>query len=115
MARKKDSKDYPLELKREAIRLFYEEGWTKAEITRQLAIRDPRRVGNWLWQFRRDGEAMFQRRKPGRPSKQQDQVAYIAQLEMENELLKKFHTELRAVLRERRNIGVSKRKKDDTP
>jgi len=34
MARKKGSKDYPVEMKRDAIRLFFEEGWTKAEITR---------------------------------------------------------------------------------
>ena len=114
MARKKGSKDYPVKLKQEAIRLFFDEGWTKDDITAHLGIRDPKRVGNWLWQFRRDGEAMFQSRKPGRPPKASDQAAYIAQLEMENELLKKFHTELRAVLREKRNIGASKRKEDDT-
>ena len=115
MARKKGSKDYPIELKREAIRLFFEEGWPQAEITAHLSIRDPKRVKNWLWQFRKRGEAMFQPGRRGRRPTGQDQTAYIAQLEMENELLKKFHTELRAVLRERRNSGVSKRNEDDTP
>jgi transposase len=111
MARKKGSKDYSVEIKREAIRLFFEEGLTKAEITKQLKIRDPERVGNWLWQFRKQGEGMFSKVRTGRPPKQEDQAAYIARLEMENELLKKFHTELRKVLREQRNIGASKRSK----
>jgi DNA-binding transcriptional regulator LsrR (DeoR family) len=44
MARKKGSKDYPLEVRQEAIRLFYEEGLTRAEITQRLNIRDPNRV-----------------------------------------------------------------------
>lgn len=114
MARKKGSKDYPAELKREALRLFFEEGLSKAEIARLLKIRDPHRVGNWLWQFRKEGQAMFQRHKPGRPPKREDQAAYIARLEMENELLKKFHTELRKVLREQRNIGASKKKPGDS-
>ena len=46
MARKKGSKDYPLETRREAIRLFYEEGLTRAEVTRKLGIADPKRVSN---------------------------------------------------------------------
>jgi len=114
MARKKGSTDYAVELKREAIRLFFEEGWTKAEITQKLSIRDPQRVGNWLWQYRREAEAMFQRRKSGRPRKREDQAAYIARLEMENDLLKKFHIELRKVLREQRNIDASSKTTDDT-
>ena len=59
MARKKGSTDYPVDMKREAIRLFFEEGWTKAEITAHPAIRDPERVGNWLWRYRKEGKAMF--------------------------------------------------------
>ena len=114
MARKKGSKDYPVELKREAIRLFFEEGWTKSEITEHLSIRDPKRVGNWLWRYRKEGEAMFLRKRSGRPPKQESQEAYIARLEMENDLLKKYHTELRKVLRERRNSGASNTSLDDT-
>jgi DNA-binding transcriptional regulator LsrR (DeoR family) len=44
MSRKKGSKDYPLEMRREAIRLFYEEGLSREEITEGLGIRDPQRV-----------------------------------------------------------------------
>jgi len=114
MARKKGSKDYPVEVKREAIRLFVEEGWTQAEITKQLAIQDPKRVKNWIWRYRKEGEAMFTAVRRGRPPKREDQAAYIARLEMENDLLKKYHTELRRVLREQRDIGVSKWNTDDT-
>lgn len=114
MARKKGSKDYPVEVKREAIRLFFEEGWTQAEITKQLAIQDPNRVKNWIWRYRKVGEALFEPVRRGRPPKQEDQAAYIARLEMENDLLKKYHTELRRVLREQRDIGASKRNADDT-
>ena len=114
MARKKGSTDYPAELKREAIRLFFEEGLSKQGVTQKLSIRDPKRVGNWLWQFRREGGTMFKRRKPGRPRKREDQAAYIARLEMENDLLKKFHIELRKVLREQRNIDASSKTTDDT-
>jgi transposase-like protein len=113
MARKKGSTDYPVGMKREAIRLFFEEGWTKAEITAHLAIRDPERVGNWLWRYRKEGEAMFSTKRSGRPPKEESQEAYIARLEMENDLLKKYHTELREVLRERRNIGASNTNSDD--
>jgi transposase-like protein len=48
MARKKSSKDYPLETKLEAIRLREEEGWSYKEITEKLEIRDPKRVENWM-------------------------------------------------------------------
>ena len=114
MTRKKGSTDYPSETKQEAIRLFFEQGWTKAEITEHLEIRDPNRVGNWLWRYRKEGESMFSKKRPGRPPKKESRDAYIARLEMENDLLKKFHTELREVLRERRNIGASITNSDDT-
>ena len=114
MARNKGSKDYPVEVKREAIRLFFEEGWTKADITEFLDIRDPRRVGNWLWRYRKEGEGMFFHKRRGRPPKKENQEAYIARLEMENDLLKKYHAELRKILRERRDIGASNMSSDDT-
>ncbi len=41
MARKKGSKDYPMEIKLEAIRLREEEGLLYKEITEKLEIRDP--------------------------------------------------------------------------
>ena len=43
----------------------------------------------------------------GRPRKVWDEAARIRQLEMENALLKKYHTELRKSLLAKRNIGSS--------
>jgi len=107
----KGSKHYPREVKLEAIRLFYEEGKTRAEITEFLKIRDPGRVKKWLHLYRLKGEAAFDKRCRkgllGRPPKKENQEAYIARLEMENELLKKFHTELRKGMLAKRNIGSS--------
>lgn len=109
MAGKKGMKHYPLELKVEAIRLFYEEGKTRKEITQALGVRDPERVKKWLRQYRREGEAAFlkKRGRPGRPPKKENTEAYIARLEMEVELLKKFRTELRKGLLAKRNTGSS--------
>lgn len=109
MPRKKGSRDYPIEMRREAIRLFYEEGCTRGEITEQLGLRDPGRVKNWLWRYRREGEAFFssQRHRTGRKPNKENTAAYIARLEMELDLLKKFRTELRQVMLAKRNIGSS--------
>jgi DNA-binding transcriptional regulator LsrR (DeoR family) len=41
---KKDMKDYPAELKLEAVWLFYAEGRTQAQVAAALGIRDPQRV-----------------------------------------------------------------------
>ena len=43
MARKKGSKDYPIWMKKEAIRLSREEGWLNSEITEHFQIADPTR------------------------------------------------------------------------
>lgn len=109
MTRKKGSKDYPLEMRRGAVRLFYEEGLTRAEITEQLGLRDPARVKNWLSRYRKEGAEFFisQRHKSGRRPKKENTAAYIARLEMEIDLLKKFHTELRQAMLAKRNIGSS--------
>ena len=105
----KGSKHYAPEVKLEAIRMFYEEGKTRQEITEALGIRDRDRVKKWLRQYRREGATAFlkKRRRSGRPPKREDTAAYLARLEMENELLKKFHTELRKVTLAKRNIGLS--------
>ena len=111
MSGKKGMKQYPRELKLEAVRLFYEEGKTRDEITEMLAIRDRARVKKWLHQYRQEGEGAFgkKRRKGlvGRPPKKENQEAYIARLEMENALLKKFQAELRKGMLAKRNIGSS--------
>ncbi|MCK4788303.1 MAG: hypothetical protein KAV87_31465 [Desulfobacteraceae bacterium] len=52
MARKKGSKDYTLSIKLEAIRLWEEEDLSYKEITERLAIRDPKRVKDWMRIYR---------------------------------------------------------------
>lgn len=109
MTGKKGMQHYSLELKLEAMRMFYEEGKTRKEITAALGIRDRDRVMKWLRQYRREGKDAFlkKRKRLGRPPKKENTTAYIARLEMEVELLKKFHTELRKDLLAKRNIGSS--------
>lgn len=107
MARKKGSTDYSIETKEEAIRLIYEDGLTQAEVTEKLGIRDPKRVKNWLWKYRQEGITGLKKPRRGRPSKKENTATYIRQLEMENALLKKYHTELRKEVLAKRNIGFS--------
>ncbi len=116
MAGKKGMKHYPPELKLEAVRLFYEEGKTRKQVTQALKIRDPECVKRWLRQYRREGEAAFQkkRRGLGRPPKKENTEAYIARLEMEVKLQKKYHTELRKDMLAKRNIGSSINTEENT-
>ncbi len=66
MSGKKGMKHYPKELKLEAVRMFFEEGMTRAEITEALGLRSAGRVETWVRQYRREGIAAFN--KPiGRP------------------------------------------------
>ena len=106
MAGKKGMTVYPLEVKLEAVRLFLEEGRTRAAITKTLGLRGEERVKEWVSQYRREGEIAFTR-PLGRPRKVWDETTRIQQLEMENALLKKYHTELRKSLLAKRNIGLS--------
>ena len=109
MAGKKGMTHYAVELKLEAVRMFCEEGKSQRAITAELGIRDPRRVQKWLRAYRREGaeglNKLARRKSPGRRPKKENTQAYIARLEMENALLKKFHTELRKVQLAQRNIG----------
>lgn len=118
MGNNKGSKHYPRELKLEAVRLYYEAGKTRQEITELLGIRDRDRVKKWLRQYRQKGEAAFDKKPrkggPGRPPKRENQEAYIRRLEMENKLLKKFHTELRKAMLAKRNIGSSNDTEEST-
>jgi len=99
-------KGYAVEVKLEAVRMFYEDGKTHAEITSALGLRSDGRAETWVRQYRREGELAFTR-PLGRPRKVWDETARIQQLEMENALLKKYHTELRKSLLAKRNIGSS--------
>ena len=67
MPRKKGSKDYPLEIKLEAIRLREEEGLTYKVITEKLGIRDPRRASVWLKIYRTEGVEGLKKPRRGRP------------------------------------------------
>ena len=111
MSGKKGMRHYPREQKLEAVRLFYEEGKTREEITELLAIRSTGQVKRWLHEYRQEGETAFDKKRRkglvGRPPKKENQEAYIARLKMENALLKKFHAELRKGMLAKRNIGSS--------
>jgi transposase-like protein len=97
MTRRKGSKDYPKETKREALRLYLEEGVPAGEILQRFSINDRNRISAWARQYKKEGEAMFanRRSRSGRKPKNETPDAYIARLEMELDLLKKFHAELR--------------------
>lgn len=116
MARRKGSKDYPEWMKREALRLYLEEGWPAGEILQRYSIIDPNRVSAWARQYQREGEAMFanKRSRSGRKPKIENTAAYIARLEMELDLLKKFHAELRQDSLVKRDIGSSKTTEENT-
>lgn len=94
MSGRKGMLHYGAEVKEEAVRLFLEEGMTYQAIAEQLGIRKAERTEVWVRAYRREGELGLHKVK-GRPRKKEDQAAYIARLEMENALLKKFHEELR--------------------
>lgn len=114
MSGRKGMKDYPVEIKLEAVRLFLEEGKRHHAIIEALGIRDSSRLDKWLAKYREFGEAGLGKRNPkskgtklGRPKKEEAPARYVARLEMENALLKKFRTELREVPLAQRNIGRS--------
>ncbi len=104
MTGKKGMKRYPAELKLEAVRLFDEQGYSWAQITAALDIRDPERVKKWLAQYRAEGASAFVR-PVGRP--RQGTQAELERLKMEVALLKKLHSELRELPLAQRNIGRS--------
>lgn len=106
MSGRKGMKHYPERVKREVIRLYLEEGWSRTEIMEKHHIYDKNRVRSWVIQYEKEGEKMFEKKeRRGRKPRRENQEAYIKRLEMENELLKKFHTELRKNMLVRRNIG----------
>lgn len=110
MSGKKGMRHYPAEMKLEAVRLF-QAGKTHGEITQALGIRDRTRTEKWIRAYREKGEAAFDEGSKkglvGRPPKKENTKAYLARLEMEVALLKKFHTELREKQLAQRNIGRS--------
>lgn len=113
MSGRKGMQHYPLETKREAVRLVEEEHQTYATVASQLGIRKAERIEAWVRMYRKEGEASFY--KPiGRPPKAQTAQRELERLRMENALLKKFHTELRELRLAQRNIGRSTTTKKNT-
>jgi transposase-like protein len=97
---------YKVEVKQEAVRLVLEEHLTYAAVAAKLEIRKTKRIEAWVRMYRQEGELSFH--KPiGRPLKSQAEERELERLRMENQLLKKFHTELRGVPLAQRNIGRS--------
>ena len=107
MASKKGKTHYSAETKLEAVRMFFEEGMTRAEITKALGLRSAGRVKVWTRQYRREGAEAFSK-AIGRPRKVvESEQEELARLRMENKLLKKYHSELRKEMLAKRNIGSS--------
>lgn len=109
MTGKKGMAHYEVEVKLEAVRLFLEEGKTRAEVTELLKLGSPGRVETWVRQYRRDPDAF--RKRIGRPRKQEGRAESeqeeLKRLRMENDLLKKLQAELRKEALAKRNIGSS--------
>lgn len=115
MSGSKGMTHYPLETKLQAIRLHQEEGLSYREIAVRLELRKVGRIKIWVRQYKREGEAGLSQKGSGRPRKARTDQERIAQLEMENALLKKFHTELRKIMLARRDIGSSNTTEETTP
>jgi transposase len=106
MAGKKGMKHYSREVKERAVRMALEEGLGYAAITQALAIRDPWRVRRWVRAYSQKGAEAFAKPK-GRPRKSTSLQGELERLRMENDLLKKYHSELRQLELAKRNIGSS--------
>ena len=105
MSGKKGMKHFAVETKLEAVRLFVEEGKRRAEIAEVLGC-SPGRVKKWVSQYRHEEDA-FQK-AIGRPRQHpESEQEELKRLRMENDLLKKFHAELRKEVLAKRNIGSS--------
>lgn len=95
MSGKKGMKNYPTSIKEQAIRMHFEDGLSRKEITTILGIADEQRVNKWCIIYRREGLIGLQRQSKGRPRKivqtEQEQLKNeITRLKMENELLRNF-------------------------
>ena len=106
---------YSLEIKLQAIQLHETEGLTYAQVADQLGMRKAERIEIWVRQYRHEGEAGLCKKGSGRPRKVHTDQERLAQLEMENALLKKYHTELRKAMLAKRNIGSSNISEKNTP
>lgn len=102
MGGKPGMRHYSAALKQEAVALFVEEGRSYQEIAQQLQIRQAARIKVWVRAFRREG-VLGLCKVQGRPRREPS--SDLQRLQLENTLLKKWHSELRAAMRAKRNIG----------
>jgi transposase-like protein len=79
---------YSLEIKLQAIQLHETEGLTYAQVAEQLGMRKAERLEIWVRQYQHEGEAGLCKKGSGRPRKAHTDQERLAQLEMENVLLK---------------------------
>ncbi len=107
MAGTKGMTHYSKAIKLEAVRLHEEEELSYAQVAARLGIRQAERIKKWCSAYRRQGEAAFDKRSGRLRKSELSEAERIARLEMENALLKKFHTELRRLTLARRDIGSS--------
>jgi transposase len=106
MSGRKGMVHYPIEVKKEAVRLVEEEHLSYGEVAKRLGMRKAERIERWVAMYRQEGELSFLKRN-GRPPKEESEQRELERLRMENALLKKFHSELRELERAQRNIGRS--------
>ncbi len=104
MGSRKGIKNFPDDVKVEAVRLFLEEGLSRAEVAAKVGVKHPKQIQRWVRCYRREGVAGLRKPKGGRRRETRSEVE---RLRMEVALLKKFHTELREVQLAQRNIGRS--------
>lgn len=89
MARKGQTfKNYPQELKLEAIRLHLEEGWTYRRIMEHLGIPDRHRIKVWMRKYKQLGEYGLVDQRGSREV-YVDKERYVQRLKRENSMLKK--------------------------
>lgn len=99
MAGLKGMSAYSLDIKREAVKLYFENGFTKRQIREKLGIKSDTQLEGWFRAYRKDGIDGLEPARMGRPRKPTVTTAMsdaerIKQLEMENELLRNFLLEL---------------------
>jgi len=68
MSGRKGSVHYPIEVKREAVRLVEEERQSYAEVAKRLKTWKAKRIERWVVMYRKEGELFFLKPK-GRPRK----------------------------------------------
>jgi transposase len=93
----KKNKSYSLETKLEAVRLFLIEGDPIKAVQERLGIQSDTVIEKWVRAYRRDGSTGLEPKPKGRPKKPdipETTEEKIRRLEMENELLRSFLSEL---------------------